>query len=170
MKQQRHDFVSVRLLKPKESESVYDKYADMLYRLALSNSASKEDAEDAVQDAFTAYFTSTPRFDSPEHEKAWFIRVTLNKCRDILRKNSVRAYTELSEVGDLPALEKEEDPAISALHRLHEKYRTVIALHYLEGYSLEETASILNLSLSAVKMRLSRGRIKLREILEKEEF
>ena len=151
-------------------DEIYAKYADMLYRLALTHSSSKEDAEDAVHDAFAAFLTAEPRFEDAEHEKAWFIRVTINKCRDITRKNSVRVYTDLEEIGEIAAKEEKESPAVTALRRLHEKYRAVISLHYLEGYSVEETAHILNLSLSAVKMRLSRGRLKLREIIEKEEL
>lgn len=150
--------------------SAYEKYADMLYRLALSNSNSREDAEDAVHDAFASYLTQEPVFFSEEHEKAWLIRVTVNKCRDTLRKNAVRTYTELDAAGDLAAPEEEENSVIEALRRLPEKYRTAVTLHYLEGYSVEETGKILELSGSAVKMRLSRGRLKLLEILEKEEL
>lgn len=148
--------------------SVYEKYADMLYRLALSNSSSREDAEDAVHDAFASYLTNSPAFSNEEHERAWLIRVTVNKCRDILRRNAVRTYTELEEARELPCENSEVNPVIEALRQLPERYRTAITLHYLEGYNVEECGSILNLSESAVKMRLSRGRLMLREIIEKE--
>ncbi len=172
MKHNKNDFESAYVIKRKKTnlDAAYTMYADMLYRLALSHSSSEEDAQDAVHDAFAAFLTADPHFEDTEHEKAWFIRVTINKCRDISRKNAVRVYTDLEEIGEIAISDEKENPAILALRLLHEKYRAVIVLHYLEGYSVEETAHILNLSLSAVKMRLSRGRLKLREIIEKEEL
>ncbi len=151
-----------------ELEDIYEKYSDMLFRLALSHSSSKEDAEDAVHDVFATVLRGKILFLNEEHRKAWFIRATINKCRDILRKNSVRSHAALDEIGDTAAEKEEENPVIEALRKLPDKYRAAVELHYLEGYSVEETAEILRLSLSAVKMRLSRGRLMLREILEKE--
>lgn len=169
-KSKKHDFDSAYISRSvnNDFEEIYEKYSDMLFRLALSNSSSKEDAEDAVHDVFATVLSGKIVFMNEEHRKAWFIRATVNKCRDILRKNSVRNHAALDEIGDIASEKEEENPIIEALRRLPDKYRTAVTLHYLEGYSVEETAKILNLSVSAIKMRLSRGRLMLREILEKE--
>ncbi len=154
-----------------EIEKVYDEYADQLYRIALSHSGNKEDAMDAVQDVFVKYASINKIFLDEEHRKAWFIRVTVNRCRDLNRKGKVRHYTPLEEVYDVP--DKENDLPLRVkemLEDMPEKFKAVLILHYLEGFSVEETSEILKLSLSAVKMRLSRARDYVKEKHKKEDF
>ena len=69
----------------------YDLYGAQLYRVAYSLLQSRECAEDAVQDAFARYLAHDGRFRDSEHEKAWLIRVTINRCRDLQRSGAVRA-------------------------------------------------------------------------------
>ena len=150
-------------------ETVYGLYADMLYRLALSYMKHKEDAEDVVQEVFTKYFCGIHLPMNAEQEKAWFLRVTINQCHDTLRKKGYRVYTSLDDVTEVAAEETSDMGHLyDALQRLPEKNRGVVILHYLEGYSVEEIAKILQLSSSAVKMRLKRGREFLKDELEKE--
>lgn len=152
--------------------AVYERYSDMLFRIALLQTGNREDAMDVVQDVFLRFTQKTVLFFSEEHEKAWFIRSTINRCRDIYRKNSLRNHGELTEAENASYKEyfSEENLTVpEALEQLPEKIRSVMILHYLEGFSIEEIAKMLVLSASAVKMRLSRGREALREILGKEE-
>ena len=152
-----------------EFETAYGLYADMLYRLSFSYMKNKEDAEDVVQEVFTKYFCGFRLPMNPEQEKAWFLRVTINQCHDTLRKKGYRMHASLDEVAETAATEAPDTGHLQdALQKLSEKYRGVVILHYLEGYSVEEIAKILQLSTSAVKMRLKRGREFLREELEKE--
>ena len=154
-------------------DAAYKKYSDMLYRIALAEIHSPEDAMDAVQDVFIAYMKKSILFSSDEHEKAWFIRSTINRCRDIRRKNVVRSHEDISEMENLVASEEISEHAkdvLYAVEQLPDKLRSVIVLHYLEGLSVELTAKSLKISSSAVKMRLSRGREMLKDILEKEGF
>ena len=140
-------------------EKVYDEYSDMLYRIALTHTANQHDAMDVVQDVFVKYATLKKTFDDASHLKAWLIRVTVNRAHDLFRKNKVRSYTPLEEVYDLPECENNLSLAVrEMLEALPEKYKTVLVLYYFEGFSVEETAAILELSVSAVKMRLSRAR------------
>lgn len=151
-------------------ETAYDKYADMLYRLALSHLGRREDAEDAVQDVFTKYINTSPRFSTDEHERAWLVRVTVNRCHDMQRRGKLRCHDSLDDISDLPyAAEEGENSVLSTVFSLPEKYKTAIVLHYLEGFSVEEISSMLGISGSAVKMRLSRGRDMLKDLLDKEE-
>ena len=151
-----------------EFETAYGLYADMLYRLSFSYMKNKEDAEDVVQEVFTKYFCGIHLPMNPEQEKAWFLRVTINQCHDILRKKAYRMHASLDEVTEVATEENQNGYLYDALQELPEKYRGVVILHYLEGYSVEEIAKILQLSASAVKMRLKRGREFLKESLEKE--
>lgn len=151
-------------------ETAYDKYADMLYRLAFSHLRRREDAEDAVQDVFTKYMNTSPRFTDDEHERAWLVRVTVNRCHDMLRRGKVREHDSLDDISEIPDEEGENTSGVlQAVFALPEKYKTAITLHYLEGFSVEEISLMLGISLSAVKMRLSRGREILKDLLDKEE-
>ena len=153
----------------KEFETAYGLYADMIYRLSFSYMKNKEDAEDVVQEVFTKYFCGLHLPMNPEQEKAWFLRVAINQCHDTLRKKGYRMHTSLDEVAETVAAEETDTGHLyDALQKLPEKNRGVVILHYLEGYSVEEIAKILQLSSSAVKMRLMRGREFLKEELEKE--
>lgn len=156
------------------AERAYDTHAAQLYRVAYSLLQSRESAEDAVQDAFARYLTQKDGFRDQEHEKAWLIRVTVNRCRDLQRAGAVRAYTPLDEVLQHPdqggQAHLEGQPVLQALMALPEKYRTVLVLHGLEGQPVDAVASILRLTSSAVKMRLKRGREMLQKALEKEDI
>lgn len=156
----------------KRIESAYRRYADMLYRVALAHVGSPEDAEDAVHDAFVKYMQSSPDFSDESHERAWLIRVTINRTHDLYRRRSTRSYVELSEAGEIAAEESHgaENGVTAIVSTLPDKYKSVIVLHHLEGYSVEETAASLGISESAVKMRLSRGRDMLRKAMEKEGY
>lgn len=151
-------------------EITYDKYADMLYRIALSHTQSREDAEDAVHDVFIKYIMISSRFSDDEHERAFLIRATINRCHDILRRNKIREHDSLEDITNLLSEESKEPLELfSVLSMLSEKYRTVIILHYLEGFSVEEISKMLRLSPSATKMRLSRGRKLLKNLITDEE-
>lgn len=153
---------------PTDFETLYNRYGEMLFRVCFSMLRSREDAEDAVQDVFLKYFTSPKSFNDPEHEKAWFIRVTSNYCKDVMRKRTVRSTVGLDEISELEdyGIEKEGGEVLNSIFALPEKYRAVFVLHYLEQMSVTDVAKSLGLSQSAVKMRLSRGRELLKEKLD----
>lgn len=147
-------------------EAVYKLYTDMLYRVALSELQSDMDAQDAVQDVFIKYMSSQPRFKDADHEKAWFLRVTVNRCRDMLRSRKIRLKHKAdTEIEPATPASKARQELFEILSSIPEKYKSTVVLHCLEGLSLQETADILGITLSAAKMRLKRAR----EILREEE-
>ena len=102
---------------------MFERYTDMLYRLCYSILLQKEDAEDAVQDVFLLYFRKQTTFADEDHEKAWFIRVAVNRCRDMLRRRKVRAGIPLSEVEDTLAdagIDHEESAVLPGIYGLPE--------------------------------------------------
>lgn len=152
-------------------ETAYDLYADLLYRVALSHTSDSEDAMDAVQDVFVKFAKEQKTFADEEHRKAWLIRVTVNRCHDLHRKRRLRLYTPLEEALDVPADDRTiENSVAQTLSTLPDKYKTVLILHYLEGFSVNELADILKLSVSAVKMRLTRAREQFKVSCEKEDL
>ena len=152
-------------------DEAYANYADMLYRLALTYMQNSDDAEDAVQDVFLRYMTAAPFLRDSEHERAWLIRVTVNRCCDLLRRRKIRSYVSLDEVPETAADDTalESSDLMHTLSKIPEKNRGAIVLHYLEGFSVEEVAKMLGISQSAVKMRLARGREALKDLLSAED-
>lgn len=142
---------------------MYDKYADMLFRVAYAELLSREDAEDAISDVFYKMMKKAPKFLNAEHEKAWLIRVTINQCRDLQRKRAIRSYTPLEEIAELPSVQKTEYFVLEEVLSLPEKYKIVLILFYFEELKIEEIASALKISKAAVKMRLARGRESLKD-------
>ena len=151
-------------------EAAYETYADMLYRLAFSHLKNKEDAEDVVQDVFIKYMHHLLPFSDEKHERAWLIRVTVNRCYDVLRYKSKRNHEALEDIEEIAATDQELNTGIfQILDKLPAKNKTVMILYYLEGFSVEEIAVMLRISVSAVKMRMSRGREQMKVEIEKEE-
>jgi len=147
-------------------ETLYERYGAMVYRLAMVYLGRRADAEDVTQEAFLRLLCRAPVFADAEHEKRWLLRVTVNLCRDQLRGFWRKRAVELEE--DLLLPDRESFGVAEAVVALPEKYKAAIHLHYYEGYSVEETAQILRLGPSAVKMRLKRGREMLKLRLEGE--
>ncbi len=157
-----------------ELSAVYERNADELFRIAMAYLQNSNDTQDAVQDVFIKYMKNPEKIRDNEHEKAWFIRVTINHCLDMLRRRKTRNYVPLDEIPETAAVVKDnfsDDAAdvMKSLALIPEKNKSAIILHCLEGYSVEETAKLLKISASAVKMRLSRGREALKKILDEEE-
>ena len=147
--------------------SLFYRYHDMVYRLALSCTRSTQDAEDIVQTVFLKLLdVRTP--PTPGKERAWLAQVTVNASRDLLRANRRRQWEPLD--ADIPFSAPEEGALFDAVMALPDKYRAVVHLHYYEGYSYAETAQILRTSPSAVSMRLHRARNLLRSSLEEDTY
>ncbi len=151
------------------TETVIEKYKQNLYAAAFSVCRSPEDSEDAVQDAFIKYHTSVKEFETEEHLRAWLIRITVNRAKDIASSYRRRNSVPLEEyTASVPFETQEESELFTAVMSLGEKYRTVIHLFYYEDYKIEEIAEILGKSPGAVKSRLSRARQQLKEMLKEE--
>ena len=145
-------------------EDMLETYGDMVYRVALTHTGTREDAEDAAQDAFLAYARAGPKFNGPEHAKAWFLRVTIRCCGKI-RGSAYRRRTQPLS-GELPGgAETAVSDVRLALLSLAPEYRIPVYLFYYEGLSIREIAGALRLSEAAVKKRLERARAQLRAIL-----
>ena len=157
---------SVQLTKT-DVERIVDTYGNMLFRICIVILCNQHDAEDVVQGTVIKYLTKSPDFRNPEHEKAWLITVATNSCRNMRRFNFVHRHIN---IGDLQLYSKEEENygLLDMLMKLPSKHKTVLLLYYVEGYKVEEIASILNVSVSAVKKRLQRGRELIRERYRKE--
>ena len=97
-------------MKEKKVERFVRDYADLVYRIAYSMLKSKDDADDIFQDVFMKLCTEDVKCFSKEHEKAWIIRVTKNRCLDFLKKSCNKTKAELDE--NISVEEKEDNSDI----------------------------------------------------------
>jgi RNA polymerase sigma-70 factor (ECF subfamily) len=167
-------------------EQLVKRYDRKLLRIAQSVTHNTEDAQDAVQDAFLKVFQKLGQFREESQFSTWLFRITVNQSLMKLRKR--RPIRDVSRDEDLQAdvdtLPMEvidwapnpeqlywatelRDILISALRELRPTLRTVFVLRDIEGLSIDQTAKVLNLSPTAVKARLWRVRLQLRERLNK---
>lgn len=149
-----------------EVDSAVERYSDMIRRICLYHLKNAADTEDVFQTVFLKYLLYEGSFEGPEHEKAWFIRVTLNACRDYLKsffRHSALPLEELAE--EAASIPPEQTEVLDAVLALPAKYKDTIYLHYYEGYSAGEIGKILGKKENTVYSLLSRGRTMLKEAL-----
>ena len=144
----------------------FEKYSDMVYRLAFARVKNKSDADDVLQEVFLRFIKHKDKVENDEHLKALLIRITINCSKTLLTSSWFKRTEPLNE--NLSAQDEYSD-TLDAVLRLPQKYRTVIHMHYYMGYSVEEIAKILKSKPSTVKSWLHRARQKLKIDLKGDE-
>ena len=145
---------------------VMEAYADMVRRICFVHLKDRHDTEDVFQNVYMKYLRYEGSFESSEHEKAWFARVTINACTDWLRALSRRKWVSLDALSEERAvLDDSSNEVLEAVMKLPEKYRDVIYLFYYEEYTAVEIAKILGKKENTVYTWLSRAKDILREKL-----
>ena len=139
---------------------LFQQYKDPVYRLALSMTGSAADAEDVCQTVFLKVLEKQPDL-LPGKERAWLFQVTANECRSLWRRLKRRGTVPLDQAAELAA--PEEGALLRQVMELSPKDRTVLYLHYFEGFSTQETGALPHISQSAVTTRLLRARQRLKE-------
>lgn len=158
-------------------------YADLIARVAYTYLRSATDAEDVCQEVLMRRMACDKTFESPVHERAWVVRVTINLCKNLLRDTAREHVGGSGEEPDWNALPDDSLPAVDELAGLGEKpdraalvlvavqelgvaYREAVFLRYYEGYSVREVAKTLGISEDAAAQRLSRARTVLKKRLK----
>jgi RNA polymerase sigma-70 factor (ECF subfamily) len=168
-------------------EQLVKRYDRKLFRIAQHVTHSREDAEDAVQEAFLKTYQHLGEFREDSKFSTWLIRITLNQSLMKVRKQQ-RTIRDVSleenclageDIVPMEVIDWAPDPEqlyraselrdilIKALTELRPVLRAVFVLRDVEGFSTAETAEVLHLSQTAVKARLWRGRLQLRECLNR---
>jgi len=142
-----------------EVNAAIERHSDTIRRLCMIHLKNYADTEDIFQNVFLKYVLSSVSFESEEHERAWFIRVTINACRDLL-KSFVRSRTVpideiVEQAAEMPPDNREVLEAVLALPA---KYKDVIYLHYYEGYTAPEIGRILGKNVNTVYTYLARAK------------
>lgn len=144
-----------------KTEEMVIRYSNMLFKVCLVILGNEQDVQDAIQDTFYRYLCIHPEFADEEHEKAWLIRVAVNISKDMRRFQQRHPKVSMEQLENY-SISKEEGGILEELLALPYKLKIVVYLHYIEGYQINEIASMLNISASAVKKRLQRGRERLK--------
>jgi RNA polymerase sigma factor, sigma-70 family len=152
----------------KDVEHYLALYRNNVITTALCYVKKQSDAEDILQEVFFSLYTYSGSFNEDEHVKAWLIRCTVNKCKDLLRSHWRRFSAPLEAAGEQIYYDRHGDEMFDIIHKLGKNNRIVLYMHYYEGYSVEETAKILGISANAVSSRLKRGRKQLKKLIEDE--
>ncbi len=137
-----------------------------LYKVAKGYFSECMDAEDAISDTVMICWEQLPSLRKPEYFKTWLIRILINRCNDIKRKQkNVVALDSLPEIA-----QRDGDPGHldydALMDALSDTYRVVLILFYSEGFKAKEISGILNLPIGTVTSRLKRGREQLAAILK----
>ena len=149
-----------------EVNRVIEQYSDTVRRLCMIHLKNHADTEDIFQNVFLKYVLSSVSFENEEHEKAWFIRVTINACKDLLKSFFRTHIVSLDEILDQPALLPPDNrEVLEAVLSLPSKYRDVVYLHYYEEYSAPQISRILNKNVNTIYTLLTRSKEMLRKKL-----
>lgn len=147
-------------------KDIYERHFVTVYRVCFMYLRNIHDTEDAVHNTFLKLIEKRKQFQSTEHEKAWLIRVSENICKNMLRSRN--RITELTERNS----EADHTPVISdvmlELSRLPDELKIPVYLFYCDGYNSNEIGDMLHISSSAVRSRLQKARILLKEHLSSE--
>ena len=173
-------------------KGIYDRQVDRIYRNAMMFMKNEQDAEDIVQGIFLTIIEKDISFESEEHEKAWCITATRNRCKDVLKSSwkkrvnledsSIRGDAEpgagdyegaVGAAGAVSADSSEVDVgaygdgelayARAMLMSLPEDQREMIFLHYYEGYTVNEVAEMMGLKESTIRSGIKSAKTKLRK-------
>lgn len=150
-------------------ERLVERFKVGVFSLCYQILRSREDAEEASQDAFVKAFRARESYDVERKVSPWLLRIASNAARDILRKRQARVVVntdllsaEAEQLLDPDQLRSdsklESEEVHKALGELSEQYRTPLVLKYLHGLTNQEIADTMGMSLSSLKVRLSRAR------------
>ena len=153
-------------------DQAVEKYGSMVFRIARSRMATISDTEDVFQEVFVTYAQKKPVFADDIKGRAWFAKTTVHHCRKLWR---IIGRHMAESLDDTPVTLTEDAANMdnssyidlrNAMSQLSEKYRRPLELFYFADLSAEEIARILGISPNAVRIRLSRGRTVLKNMLE----
>lgn len=151
-----------------EFEIKYNKYFDMLFRVAYRYVKNAYEAENIVQDVFIKLYLKNKQFKDESHEKYYLLRLVINRSIDYIRHNKSQNLSLDNEyVNNVPDnTNKQDEDIYNCVCLLGDNYKTIIILYYYENINLKEIASVLKISYGNAKVRLNRAREELKKIIE----
>ncbi len=161
------DFLKkLRRANPQAQKQLYDKYAPMLYGLALRYAGSEEEAQDILQEAFVKIFKYIKTFEQRGSFEGWLKKILINTAIEHFHKREKHRFqSDITEINETNIETYEiKDPdftmeeILKAVQSLPEGYRTVFNLYAIEGYKHKEIAEMLGIDVSTSKSQYHRAR------------
>jgi len=149
--------------------SALDQYSDMVRRICFLYLKNYADVDDVFQEVFLVLLKNETAFESTEHEKAWLIKVTMNKCKDLL-KSYWHKNVESLENKELSFESEIENELMQVVLSIPQKYKDVIYLFYYQEYSVPEIARLLKRKENTIYSQLNRARKLIKEKLGGTEY
>ena len=146
-----------------------ERYMDTVFRVAYSYLRCRDDADDVTQDVLIQLYKQEKAFESDAHVKNWLIRVTVNRCKNVLRAPWHKAEDIADYENTLVFEQPQYRELFDAVMALDKRYRVPVLLYYYEGYSTPEIAELMGVPLNTVTTRLSRARAKLKNFLTEDD-
>jgi RNA polymerase sigma factor (sigma-70 family) len=146
-------------------EATYNKYKNTVYSVIFNYVHNVDDTSDLSQDVFLKLLDCNKEFESEEHLKAWIIKVYINHCKNHFRFLSRFSDEEIPE-SIYYDNSHEDRELLRAVMSLPEKYRVPLHLFYYEDYTIKQIGDILGSPEATIKIRLKRGREKLKKVIE----
>lgn len=152
-------------------EDLYVRYATDVLRVSYYYLGNREMAEDVTQDVFVKLITNNPSLDEGR-EKAWLLKVALNRCRDLWRSSWIKKVVlghpgfECFPAPDMIGQLADQQSLSEAVSRLKPEFKEVVLLFYYQGFSVAEISVMLDIAEGTVSSRLSRAREKLQKELK----
>jgi len=148
-------------------------YEKSMYILAKGIVKNDADVADVIQDSILKAYTNFDTLKDKNKFKPWIMRIVHNTAIDFIKKQREILNSEAQEQVSMPepSIDKETKLTIwEAVQKLNFPYQTVIILYYYDGYSAEKISEITSTSVVNVRQQLSRGRKKLANLLNEEDF
>lgn len=153
-----------------------EQYKLPIYKTAKSILKDEDDVCDAIQDTALSIYKNIQNLKNEKYFKTWVIRITVNKCYDILKKHKLNNEKILKAQANISEMHTDFDNNVilqtdlqKTIDLLEEDLKVVTVLYYYNDLSISEIADILNMPKGTIKSRVFRAREKLYEILSKEE-
>lgn len=140
-------------------------HKESMYKIAHSYLKRDADIADVMQETILDCFEKIQTLKDPNYFKTWLIRILINNCNDIIRKESKVCLLEHYEGLEIEAVAEDLTEFRELLNSIDEKYRTILILYYVEGYRIREIAGLLDMNESTVNSRLRRSRMMLKKEL-----
>ena len=157
------------ILSEQEFNKKYELYSQELMNISYGYTKNRDDSLDIIQNVFTKLVNNPKQFNDLNEEKYWLIRVTINECKDFLRKKSRRPIVNADLVNSFAKTDSEDEQlhyVADVVKTVPEKYRVVLILFYWDSLSIKEIASVLKVSEDTVKKRLERARKLIKQEME----
>lgn len=144
-----------------------NRYGDTVMRICMVYLKNTADTEDIFQEVFLKYAQSDKAFENEEHKKAWIIKVAINACKDMIKSFFRSKTTELDDLFfPRKNVSDETIDVLTAVLSLPQKYKTVVYLHFYEGYTAPQIGQILGKNTNSVYTLITRAKKLLKERLE----